>query len=96
MQDDPFSSLPSSLPGFLTGYATSAVEEDKAEIFAHLMTDYEAVRKRATTDRVIHKKVLMLKSVLAKFCPDMDETFWDQVSRRQSLIRERPLLIAGS
>jgi hypothetical protein len=96
MQDDPFSGLPSSIPGFLTGYATSAIEEDKAEIFAHMMTDYEVVRKRATTDRVIHKKVLMLKSLLARFCPDMDEVFWDLVSRRQSLNREHPILFAGS
>jgi hypothetical protein len=87
MQDDSWSSLPADIPGFLTRYATSGVEEDKAEIFAHMMTDYSVVRKRAATDTVIREKISLMKALLAKFCPDMDETFWDQVSRRQTLTR---------
>jgi Putative zinc-binding metallo-peptidase len=79
MQDDHRSGLPSDVPGFVTGYATSGVEEDKAETFAHMMTIYADVSKRAATDAVIDKKMSAMKVLLAKFCPDMNEAFWDQM-----------------
>ena len=49
MQGNPLSGLPTDIPGFLTTYATSGVEEDKAEIFAYMITDYDFVAKRAPT-----------------------------------------------
>jgi len=75
------------LPSHLTSYATSGVEEDKAEIFAHMMTEYAVIGKRAATDTVIRQKMSLMKTLLVKFCPDMDETFWDEVSLRQALTR---------
>jgi hypothetical protein len=87
MQNDYWSGLPTDIPGFLTRYATSGVEEDKAELFAHMMTDYSVVRKRAATDTVIREKISLMKALLAKFCPDMDVTFWDEVTRRQTQTR---------
>ena len=49
MQGDPLSGLADETSRrFLTTYATSGVEEDKAEMFAHMMTDYATVGKRAT------------------------------------------------
>jgi hypothetical protein len=82
MQGDHLSGLPSNIPGFLTRYATSGVEEDKAELFAYMMTEYAVVGKRAAADRVIYEKISQMKALMVKFCPDMDETFWDKVSRR--------------
>ena len=83
MQDDPLSSLPSHEYGFLTKYATSGVEEDKAEVFAHLMTEYAAVEKRAATDEVIRRKVAFMKTLLAGFCPAMSESYWNDLKRKQ-------------
>ena len=83
MQNDPLSGLPRDIPGFLTKYATSGVEEDKAEIFAYMMTDYPAVAKRAGTDRVIREKMTAMKRLLGIFCSEIDQTFWDEVSGRQ-------------
>jgi hypothetical protein len=85
MQGDPRSGVPWDKPGFLNRYATSGVEEDKAEIFAHMMTEYALVGKRAATDDVIYKKMSAMKALLAKFCPDLNEIFWDELSHRQSL-----------
>jgi hypothetical protein len=82
MQNDGSSGLLSNIPGFLTRYGTSGVEEDKAELFGHMMTEYPTVEKRAANDRVIHDKMSHMKALMAKFCSDMDETFWDQVNRR--------------
>jgi hypothetical protein len=82
MQDDPLSGLSSDRPGFLTRYATSAVGEDKAELFSHLMTEYAVVAQRAAEDRIIREKVSLLKARLAKYCPALDDAFWNQVSRR--------------
>ncbi len=81
MQEDRLSSLPSNDNGFLTKYATSGVEEDKAEVFAHLMTDHAAVERRAETDDVIKRKVAFMKILLADFCPDMSESYWNDLER---------------
>ncbi len=76
MQDDQWSGVLWNRPGFLNKYSTSGVEEDKAEIFAYMMTDYGFVDNRAATDDVIRKKMAAMKTLLEKFCPDIDESFW--------------------
>ena len=84
MQGNPSSGVLSEIPGFLTAYATSGVEEDKAEMFAYMITDYAVVEKRAVTDAVIRAKMSAMKRLLVSFCPGMDQAFWDEVSRRQA------------
>lgn len=84
MQENRLSSLPTELPGFLTTYATSGVEEDKAELFAHMMVDYAVVGKRATTDKIIREKISAMKRLLGKFCSEIDEPFWNAVNRRET------------
>lgn len=44
-------------PGFVSGYATSAVEEDKAETFAEWIFARDALLARAATDPVLRAKV---------------------------------------
>ena len=73
----------SDIPGFLTKYATTGVEEDKAEVFSYMMISYGVVQKRATTDRVIRAKFSEMKSLTARFSPDMDDAFWEKVSCRR-------------
>lgn len=77
MQEDPTASLPDeSLRGFLNRYSTSALPEDKAEVFAHLVCDPAAVERRAGKDPILREKAAYLKALLARFCPDLDATFW--------------------
>jgi hypothetical protein len=79
MQDDPTTGLRASIPGFLTAYSMSGVEEDKAEVFAHMMTEYTAVEERAIKDSVIREKMSRMKTLMERFCPDIDATFWRRV-----------------
>lgn len=73
-----------NLPGLLTSYAGSAIEEDKAELYAHLLTNRKHVESRAQEDAVLKSKVGELKRRLASWDRGFDAPFW--VSEpRQSL-----------
>lgn len=76
MQDDEWSGVIWNRPAFLTKYSTSGVEEDKAEIFAYMVTDYGFVEKRAAADDVIRKKMSAMKVLVAAICLEMDGSFW--------------------
>ena len=79
-QDQPTTSLlTDKLPGFLNHYSTTGVEEDKAEIFANLMVDFEYVQLRAEQDPVLKAKVERMKALLAAFCPAMNDDLWKKV-----------------
>lgn len=71
--------LTQKFPGFLNHYSTTGVEEDKAEIFANLIVDFEHVEARAQSDMVLNAKCEALKESLSKFSPEMNETFWRKV-----------------
>jgi hypothetical protein len=63
--------LSDEMPGFLTRYAMSAVEEDKAEVFSLLMTRPTEVRTRATSDGVVRAKVMRLADKLSRVAPEL-------------------------
>lgn len=67
------SDLSDEMPGFLTRYAMSAVEEDKAEVFSFLMTQPDAVRGRAAADPVVRAKVERLGEKLARVAPELSK-----------------------
>jgi hypothetical protein len=73
--------LTDKFPGFLNYYSTTGVEEDKAEVFANLIVDTAYVAERSPTDRVLRAKVQALKALMAKFCPDVNEPFWDRAGQ---------------
>jgi hypothetical protein len=71
--------LTTKIPGFVTPYATAALEEDKAELFSHMVIDGAFVRDLARKDKVVAAKIALLKQRLAKFDPGMGEAFWKKV-----------------
>jgi len=71
--------LTDKIPGFLTLYATAGVEEDKAELFSHMIVDGEYVAARAKVDPVIGKKVELLKKRLRNYDSAMGEEFWSKI-----------------
>ncbi len=73
--------LTDEFPGFLNHYSTTAVEEDKAEVFANLIVDPVYVEDRAKKDRVLKAKVERMRDLVANFCPDMKEEFWERVRK---------------
>jgi hypothetical protein len=76
---DPASSSPDGAPeGFVTRYATSALEEDKAETFAFLMVAPGATLARAHSDRVLSAKIHAIELELGKLDPAMNAGFWSR------------------
>jgi len=68
--------LTDKLPGLLTPYGGAAVEEDKAELFAHLLVSPNFVLARMGQDSVVAQKVSLLKRRMAAYDPSLDERFW--------------------
>ena len=80
-QDDPRVSLFSEeRPGFLNRYAITGVEEDKAELFAHMLVDGPALERRAARDQPLRAKMQRMQELLRAFCPEADQAFWDAAS----------------
>jgi Putative zinc-binding metallo-peptidase len=73
--------LTDKFPGFLNHYSTTAVEEDKAEVFANLIIDSEYVENRAKKDRVLNAKVERMKELLVTFCPEVNDKFWEKAAK---------------
>ncbi|PIW64719.1 MAG: hypothetical protein COW13_00590, partial [Candidatus Omnitrophica bacterium CG12_big_fil_rev_8_21_14_0_65_50_5] len=66
--------------GFVTDYAMTSVEEDKAEVFACLMQDKHRmlITRWAEKDAVIRKKIQAIKDFVAACCPQMGEGYWNR------------------
>ena len=84
MRQPGVSALSDDLPGFLTRYATSALEEDKAEVFAFLMARPGEVERRAARDTVLAGKVARVRAIVLGLDPAMDATFWARVAESRS------------
>jgi hypothetical protein len=61
--------LTDSIPGFLTHYATTGVEEDKAELFAFSITHKDYIATRIRTDTTLAAKITRLQAILNNLCP---------------------------
>lgn len=68
--------LTNQIPGFLTPYGTAAVEEDKAELYSHLIVDPAFVMAQARKDTVLAKKISLLKKRLLAYDSLFSPTFW--------------------
>ncbi len=81
-QDDSSTSLTANnVAGFLNSYSTTGVEEDKAEIFANMVVNGKILAARAEADPVLHAKMQRMKELLAKFCTEINEEFWDAAGK---------------
>lgn len=82
MQNDPSATTSGrDEPGFVNRYATAGVEEDKAEVFAHMIVDPRAIAERVKKDKFMQAKVERMRELLAEFSPRMDQTFWDSIEK---------------
>jgi len=68
-------------PGFVNEYSMSGLEEDKAEVFAALLTpgEYEKVMTWIATDPILAAKVDYMKNFLQQLCPEINEDFWTRL-----------------
>lgn len=69
----------SSTPGFITPYATSGVEEDKAEVYRCMMLNLWETELRCEDDPLLARKVARMKELVNAFCPDIDEAYWQRL-----------------
>jgi hypothetical protein len=82
LQDDPsVTTTGRDEPGFLNRYAAAGVEEDKAEVFAHLMVEPKLMAERAKKDKYMRAKVERMRELLAEFTPKADDVFWKAVEK---------------
>ena len=86
LQDDPTVTVTGKdAPGFLNRYAAAGVEEDKAEVFAHMIVEPKLMAERAKKDKYMRAKMERMKELLAEFTPKMDERFWAAVEKAERL-----------
>jgi hypothetical protein len=69
-------------PGFFNRYGMSAIEEDKAEVFAYLMTDWDGFHKGA--DHLLREKAELLQQQLLRHNSLLGPRFWSGVRAGQS------------
>ena len=82
LQDDPtVTTTGKDEPGFVNRYAASGVEEDKAEVFAHMMVEPKAVAARLEKDKYVRAKVERMRELLSAFSAQMDDDFWAAVEK---------------
>lgn len=70
------------IPGFVSGYASSAIEEDKAETYAYLMTSdyYHNVKTWIASDQNLSKKVSFYKTYVAARSSSMGANYFDYIN----------------
>lgn len=82
-QTGPQYDLVHPLPGFINRYATSGLEEDKAEVFAALMVPEEArlLNSWSRADRMLQAKLQYMKAFLRSRVPEMNDSYWQKVQK---------------
>ena len=57
--------------GFLNRYAEQDGKEDRAEVFAFMMSDLDLIRRFASTDPIVRAKAERMREIVYEFCPDL-------------------------
>jgi hypothetical protein len=70
------------IPGFVSRYATSALEEDKAETFAMRMVAPRAFAALLESDSILRAKSAAVEAQLQKLSPALDARFFQAVDPR--------------
>ncbi|HEY9784601.1 MAG TPA: putative zinc-binding metallopeptidase [Candidatus Obscuribacterales bacterium] len=68
----------SNRPGFVSAYAMSAVQEDKAEVFCHMIIEYKKLEQLSQSDVFLRRKIDRMKNLLRTFSPEFDQGFWEE------------------
>lgn len=63
-------------PGFFNRYSTANKDEDRAEVFAYMMSEPQMVAARMAKDPVISAKVQWITRLMSAVCPEMDAAYW--------------------
>lgn len=69
---------------FITTYSQASMLEDKAEVFAYLISDPKLILDRAKRSPVLERKVDCIKRRLQEFCPKINKEFWSTIEAKHS------------
>lgn len=71
--------------GFVSNYAMSGIEEDKAEVYGYLMTvqGRKILNNKQPKDPILRAKVKKLKADLYALDPNMNQVFWTKLSQQR-------------
>ena len=72
--------LNNSTNGFITRYARNNQNEDKAELFAMLITKNSEVKKLLNKDKILFNKTKLLISRLKSISPLINKNFWNKLN----------------
>jgi len=76
------------LRGVLTEYSRASNAEDKAEVFATMMTRPLYLKLRCMIDGVLRDKVALTERRWREFCPEFSESFWGTIHDRRVQMRD--------
>ena len=72
--------LDNSINGFITKYARNNQNEDKAELFAMLITKHSEVKRLLNEDKILFDKTRLLISRLKSISPLINKDFWNKLN----------------
>ncbi|MDA8560163.1 putative zinc-binding metallopeptidase, partial [Candidatus Pelagibacter bacterium] len=72
--------MDTSVEGFISGYARNNSAEDKAELFAFMISKHKAFKKAIANDEILLKKSKLMISRLKEISQEIDKNFWRKLN----------------
>ena len=72
--------IDTSVEGFISQYARNNAAEDKAELFAFMISDHKKFKKTLSNDEVLLKKTKLMISRLKEISPEINKDFWKKLN----------------
>lgn len=72
--------MDNSIPGFISVYGRNNLAEDKAELFAFMISQHQNFKKYISEDKILIKKTELMISRLKGISKDMNKNFWKNLN----------------
>ena len=72
--------IDTSVEGFISGYARNNSAEDKAELFAFMISKHNDFKKAIANDEILLKKSQLMISRLKELSKEIDKNFWRKLN----------------
>jgi hypothetical protein len=72
--------IDTSVEGFISGYARNNSAEDKAELFAFMISEHKTFKKAIANDEILLKKSQLMISRLKGLSKEIDKNFWRKLN----------------
>ena len=72
--------IDTSVEGFISQYARNNSAEDKAELFAFMISDHKKFKKAISKDEILLQKSKLMISRLKGISPEINKSFWNRLN----------------